>query len=156
MRRQTLPHVANHSDVQCYVCRMRELTRPSSFRKYNLASSETRWNLNLHLIGSKQTSYILPTLRRRLKAGEKVWVHTEPGRTSAKKATDNGALSKHSCRTCVHTCVFVYTHRLSVSAVPTGLRGFVAEALINRQPPLALQRASISQHTLFLKSQSHH
>lgn len=85
-----------------------------------------------------------------------VGVHTEPERTSANKVTDNGALSKHSCRTCVHICVFVYTHELSVSAVPTGLHGFVAEALINPQPLLALLRASISQHTLFLKSLSRH
>lgn len=75
-------------------------------------------------------------------------MRTEPGRTSAKKVTDKGALSKHSCRTCVHICVFVYTHRLSVSTVPMGLRGFTAEALINPQPPLALSRepASLSTH----------
>lgn len=84
----------------------------------------------------------------RIKVEEKVWVRTEPGRTSAKKVTDKGALSKHSCRTCVHICVFVYTHRLSVSTVPMGLRGFAAEALINPQPPLALSRepASLSTH----------
>lgn len=47
---------------------------------------------------------------------------------------------------CAYTCVCVHTHGC---LLPPSLQGFVAEALINSQPPLTLQRASISQHTLF-------
>lgn len=47
---------------------------------------------------------------------------------------------------CTYTCVCVHTHSC---LLPPSLQGFVAEALINSQPLLTLQRASISQHTLF-------
>lgn len=90
--------------------------------------------------------YILSILRRRLRAEGKVWVHKEPGWTSAKKVTGKVALSKHSCRTCVHICVFVNTHGLSVIASsPWGIR---ARALINPKPPLSLspEPASLSTH----------
>lgn len=72
----------------------------------------------------------------------------ETGGPQRKKVTDKGALSKHSCPTCVHICVFVYTHTQAVCYLcPYG--GFVAEDLINPQPPShSPERQHLSAHII--------
>lgn len=99
----------------------------------------------MRLIGCIWTAHTSPRLSGgRLRAEGECTSRRKSRWTSAGKVTGKVALSKHSCRTCVHRCVFVYTHTPPVccSTVPTGL--------IN--PERALQRAGVSQHTLFLKS----
>lgn len=98
-----------------------------------------------------------------LKAELKVWEHSEPGRTSAKKVTDKGALSKHSCRTCVHICVFVYTH--TGCLLPASPRGFMAFRgwSLNKSPApsRSLESQHLSAHIIFqipepsLKTKTH-
>lgn len=96
-----------------------------SFRKHNPPSSETWRNRNLRLIDCIWKSYTY----FQLSGGdcERTGMHecVKKRWTSAEKVTGKVALSKHSCRTCVHRCVFVYTHTRAVRyrPVPKGLRG---------------------------------
>lgn len=138
------------------ICRTRELTSDPAPSGNVIASSETWWNLNFQLIGSRCMSYILPALRGRLDTEEKEWsvfllvgVHSWEPQWAREDLCKEGHRQGCSVQTqlsnlCAYSCLCTHTGCL-LTAIPTGLQGWG----LNKSPaPLSLSRgpASLSTH----------
>ena len=98
---------------------------PGSRRKHNPAPSETWWNLNLQLIGSRWMSFIFPTLRGETKSRAEGMRAFRAREDLCKEGHRQGcSVQTQLSNLCAHMCVCVHTH--TGCLLPPSPRGFMA------------------------------